>query len=630
MFRGQPPPHAAYMRLYWFPHSNAVVELQLSAHLSVFWHNMKKLFHVRSRVKLKSNGAEAHIYDQSLPKSAEKKASIKLPARVLKHIFAYLCPHTNDETCTSLEGSMIEAGCMLCSMRDLAHCASVSHEWTDVTQRILLVFHSSAYNLDGYQLGLPRLVCRYRSVRLDPVHYCQKEYDLSAKRKRRSFFERNGDPKDPTQERLQLFERTVRENEYLAALVQILKMPYMTRQTCKADLARTVSVLPNLRYVDLPEGFFNDEPSSSMLRQELQHRCPEIRSMKYHAGAESSFALLAHSRIWQNLEILELVGLEIEPDTLLYVVASLPDLREVKLGDIPSLDDTIFGRNNSLPPFPPLSSLILEGTPAISASGLIAYLSRPEVRELLSRLSLSKTGVLPQDLHEVLSYAPRLSDLTINEIVSRSFPLKPVPALASRSLLTFHYEILSSSHSPNPPSDTYYTYLASSLLSSSLPSLRYLYAFSPSLPALLLIPPNAPFAGSNKSSRFSAASSIYSNSSQSGAILDAPLSFGLTSRLSIYTKPPEAIETEWSLTTIEPPSEQNGRRGSASATRPISVMASDRSGSPNSGSGRSKDSVLVGNGFGGYLAVPSEDSGGRGRLGSSHIQRASHGSEWMG
>ena len=407
-------------------------------------------------------------------------------------------------------------------------------------------------------------------------------------------------------------------------------MPYMTRETCKADLARTVSVLPNLRYVDLPEGFFSDVSSSGTLRQELQHRCPEIRNMKYHTGAETSFTLLAHSRLWQNLEKLELVGLQVEPDTLLYVLASLPTLQEVKLGEIPSLDDTIFGQNNSLPPFPPLTTLHLEGTPSITAFGLIAYLSRPQTRELLIRLSLSTTGVLPQDLHTVLSCAPHLSYLMINETVSRSFPLKPVPPLASGSLRTLHYEIFSSSHSPNPPSDSYYTYIVSSLLSGALPCLRKLYVFSSSLPELLLIVPNAPFVGSDRLNRFSAGSSIYSTPSQPMPMFGALSLSSHGDSLNIYTKSPETIETEWSLTTLDLPSERNGRRGSASATRPRSLVASDRSWSPNSGSGRSKDSILVGNGFGGYLTVPNEDGGGRGRPDSFHGRRVSQGSEWMG
>ncbi|MCJ1285901.1 hypothetical protein MMC26_005243 [Xylographa opegraphella] len=407
-------------------------------------------------------------------------------------------------------------------------------------------------------------------------------------------------------------------------------MPYMTRETCKADLARTVSVLPNLRYVDLPERLFSDDPSFSTLRQELQHRCPELCSMKYHTGAESSLTLLVHSRLWQNLEILELIGLEIEPDTLLYVLASLPTLQAVKLGEISSLDDSIFGQNNSLPPFPPLTALHLERAPKISASGLISYLSRPETREILIRLSLSTTGVLPQELHMVLSCAPHLAHLVINGIVSRSFPLKPVPPLASRALCTLHYEIFSCSHSPNPPSDSYYTYIANSLLSGALPCLRELYVFSPSLPELLLMLPNAPFAASNKWSRFSTTSSIYSTSSQVVPFSGAPSLRGLLPPLAIYTKRPETMETEWSLTTLELPSECNGRRGSASATRPMSLSSIDRSGSPNSGSGRSKESVLAGNGFGGYLAVPNEDGGGRGRPGSLHGRRASQGSEWMG
>ena len=109
---------------------------------------MKKLFHVRSRSKLKSNGTEAHVYHQSSQNYgwAESRASVHLPAKVLGHIFTYLCPHTGDETYNSLEGSMAEGGCMLCNMRDLAHCVLTSHEWAEIAQRTLSVLHSSAGN----------------------------------------------------------------------------------------------------------------------------------------------------------------------------------------------------------------------------------------------------------------------------------------------------------------------------------------------------------------------------------------------------------------------------------------------------------------------------------------------------
>ena len=111
-----------------------------------FWRVMKKLFHVRSRSKLKNNGLEAHVYNHSFQNHgwAESRASVHLPAKVLEHIFTYLCPHTCDETYNSLEGSMTEGGCMLCNMRDLAHCTPASHEWAEIAQRTLSVLCSNA------------------------------------------------------------------------------------------------------------------------------------------------------------------------------------------------------------------------------------------------------------------------------------------------------------------------------------------------------------------------------------------------------------------------------------------------------------------------------------------------------
>lgn len=407
-------------------------------------------------------------------------------------------------------------------------------------------------------------------------------------------------------------------------------MPYMIRETCKADLARTVAFLPNLQYVDLPEGVYSDDPASSLLKNELLRKCSDIRKMKYSSGSAESFKLLAHTRQWQNLEILEVKGLRIEPDTLLYVLASLPALHELKLGEIPTLEDTIFAPNSQLPPFPPLRTLSLERCPSISSAGLIAYLSRRHIRENLERLNLSQTGVLTQTLHEVLANAPRLSSLIINETVSRSLPLAPIPPLASRSLISLRFEILPSSNIPNPPSETYYNYLASSLLSGTLPRLEELYAFCPSLPELLLFRPTAPFAGGNAMNRFSVASSIYSSADPVGHNQTAPMT-GLVSQLSLYTKAPGTPELEWSLTIIDPPSERNGRQGSATATRPLSLVVHEGSPRPHSPGGRGHDSMLVGNGFGGYLSVPNAD-GGSGSPRHTHRRTGSNapGSEWMG
>ena len=474
---------------------------------------------------------------------------------------------------------------------------------------------------------------RYRNVRLDTVHYCELEYELSAKRKRRSFFERNGDPKDATQQRLKLFSKTVRGNGHLSTLVFNLKMPYMTRESSKADLARTVSVLPNLRYVDLPDGFFSDDASTNILKQELQQRCPDIRKMAYHTGSEESFTILSHMRQWQNLEILELSGLRVEPGTLLYVLASFPILREVKLRKIPSLDDSIFTINDSLPLFPPLMILDLEDAPMVTSAGIQTYLSRRSPRETLSELRLSQTGVLPSTLHEILHVAPCLSTLWVNETVSRSFPLTPIPPLASNSLHTIHYEILPSVISSNPPSETCYHYLASSLLSGSLPCLTKLYVFSTSVIDLLLYQPNAPFANgasANGQSRFS--TSIVASSTHVQPKLPFSSPSGLVSPLNLYTKSASTPEIEWSFTHIEPPSAKNGRRGSVTATRPLSLVHNHGLSSPSFAGHNGRNSTIVGNGFGGFLAVPNEDNFGGGRPGSSngHVRKGSKSAQWMG
>lgn len=383
-------------------------------------------------------------------------------------------------------------------------------------------------------------------------------------------------------------------------------MSYMTRETSKADLARTVSVLPNLRYVDLPEGFYSDDSSVNTLKNELQSRCPDLRKMKYLAGAEGSFTALAQYRPWQNMEVLELSRVSLEPSTLLYVLGSFPVLHQLKLVDLLWLDDQIFTINPSIPPFPAISSLALQNIPNISADGLVLYLSRTDTRDALTSLNVSETGVLSTTLHEVLAQAPHLVALSISENVDRSFPLSPTPPLSSRSLQTLHFEILSSNTNPHtlhPPSESYYNYLTTSLLSGNLPSLSALYAFSPTLPLLLLAPPTALFALKNGNSPYT----------------------GLRHSLDLYTK--STPELEWDLTVISPPTPSN-RRGSATATRPVSTYSNFGLG-PAWG-GQERDSMIVGNGFGGFLAVPTED--GAGRLGSpgGGKKGVSRTAEWMG
>lgn len=385
-------------------------------------------------------------------------------------------------------------------------------------------------------------------------------------------------------------------------------MPYMTRESCKADLARTVSVLPNLRYVDLPDGFYNDSSSSKTLKQELQARCPDIRRMKYVSGAEDSFTSLAMARQWQNLESLGLCRLSMEPSTLAYVLSSLTALREVELADLPTLDNSIFSSMS----FPALTNLTLKDAPFITAEGLLAYLARPKVSHTLQSLTLVNTGILPSSLHQIFHAAPTLTAFHISEAVSRPFPIAPPPLLASRSLTTLHYEISTSTSStsrgPHGPSESYYTYLSASLLSGALPSLATLYALSPHLPTLLLPEPGPAFANTNDRPK-------------------PPPQLNLAHPLNLYTK--LLPEMEWSLTLLSPPT-LSGFNPIHPTTRPVSLYYAPQLSPQWRDKGR--ESVMVGNGFGGFLMVPGEAGKGTGSpgKGKGRRERSRERDAWMG
>ncbi|KAA8642903.1 hypothetical protein EYZ11_011296 [Aspergillus tanneri] len=483
----------------------------------------------------------------------------KLPPLVLARILTQVCPHAADASYESSEESMTEDGCMLCDMRDLAHCALVCKRWF-LEARTLLYTH----------------------VRIDPVHYCELELELAAKRKRRSFFDRNADPIDAPQVRLSLFMRSVRQSQGLGNVVQSLRMPYMTREANKAEIARTISVLPNLRYVDLPAGIYSDDPSCVALKQELMARCPDLRRMAYHHGAEGSFSQLSRSPPWTNLEILELSGLHFESSILRRGLASFPRLHDLTLEDLPWLDDDALTPSKSLPPFPAVQRLTLRDIPNVTAGGLVAYLSIPAHRKALRYLTLSNTGVLPSTLHQILSSAPQLLAMSVIQAVTRSFPTDPVPPIASRTLESLHYEVSSEpgQYGMPPVAGSYYTYLVSCLMSKSLPALRDLYVRDSSFPeTLLLAPPPRLFGGGE------------SGPQQPDGVLMQPL--------NVYSKGLD--ELEWNFTPYEPPS-SHGRRDSV--TRPISLHDAQLS---RTWGGDARKSVLVGNGFGGFLAVPVDD-----------------------
>ena len=77
---------------------------------------------------------------QSTRRSAALLANF--PDNVLKRIFAFVCPHSQDETYERCEDSALEDACMLCDLRDLAHCVLVCKKWRVVARNTLYVLCS--------------------------------------------------------------------------------------------------------------------------------------------------------------------------------------------------------------------------------------------------------------------------------------------------------------------------------------------------------------------------------------------------------------------------------------------------------------------------------------------------------
>ncbi|KAG9968805.1 hypothetical protein KCU98_g15489, partial [Aureobasidium melanogenum] len=431
--------------------------------------------HLRAKSHNKGNESSTNSPKRSpLAIRPGRDFAAKLPNDILTKIMVQVAPHTQDETYEPSERSTIGEGCMLCDLRDLAKAGQVCRRWYNAAATVL-----------------------YSSVRIDAVHYCELEEILAEKRQKKTFLKAPIESGDVPTIRLALFCRTVRENPNLAHGVTMLKLPYMTRETAKADLARTISVLPNLKYVDLPDGAFNGDPACMPLVHELQARCPDIRKMSYRQGSEGSFEQLAR-RNWQALEIVEISGIQVEPSTLRIVLGSLPALRELTMTDLPWLDDTIFYQSPMLPDFPALRTLAFENTPRITAEGMGVYFEKPLNRNTLNDLSLNGTGIDPIHLHHFLFDASSLHFLSIVETVSNSLALSlnDLPPLESISLKVLHYELTDSedAHGLQKPAASYYAYLAQSLHANGLPALSQLYVRDPDFAEIMLLPaPPTPF-----------------------------------------------------------------------------------------------------------------------------------------
>lgn len=557
------------------------------------------------------------------------------PRNVLERIFAFVCPHSRDESYETCEQSAVDNACMLCDLRDLAHAGQVCKKWRKSTIPIM-----------------------YYSIRIDSVHYCNREGYLAERRKYGSFFDRNADPEDPSRVRLSLLARTVREDPTrLGKRVHFLKIPYMLREAAQADLARTIAVMPNLRYVDLPEGMFADKPPYTTLRLEVQARCPEIRRMTYLGGSENSLAMLAMGTIWTTLETMELKKININPVTLRHALGSLTKLRALKVTSCPVFADDLFQDYEGIPSLPSLAELIISNCPQVTCAGIVAYLSSPRIQKTLKILTATSTGVKTWSLQQILSLAIELEHLSIIDTVDASFPgtspgQAPTPYLSSKSLHTLHYEITPSSEAgafAASIAQSHYTYLSSSVINGGLPNLRQLYVRDPTFPDTLLgLPPLMPaFAGEpDIRSRAASAGRLPQPSPRdlcsSG---QRPISLALSGRAGQYTgnrintclsmnnpfarqvvaEIPATLEVftkgeedlDWSTLQMAPDGYGIERRGvaehvrNASNGRPISsyglgvdIMGNGAEGWATAGSRRS---VMIGDGAGGFLAVPNQE-----------------------
>ncbi|KAK5993388.1 hypothetical protein PT974_06818 [Cladobotryum mycophilum] len=539
-----------------------------------------------------------------------------LPGPVLERIFAFVCPHAQDQSYDTCEESTNESGCMLCDLRDLAHSSQVNRSW-----------HASAIKV------------LYHSVRIDQVHYCSREAVLADRRKHTHRFDKNGIPEDPAQARLRLLRRTVREDPTrIGKRVQFLKIPYMLREYCHVELAQTIAVLPNLKYIDLPEGMFADEPSYATLRLEVQARCPNIRKMAYNSGSEHSFAVLATGQVWRRLEVLELNGIDIDTASMRSVLGSLECLRALKVTKTESLSDEVLTSGDGLP-LPALEEIILEDTPRVTAAGLIEYLAWQETQQALKVLTLKYTGVNPKDLQEILIMAPKLRTLAIQSKISEPFPHNTgIGLLSSGRLETLRYEI--AGRNDTGPYATmkasYYSYLASSIIGGYLPKLARVYVLDDTFPdqlAGLPLPPYASFASaharSSSNSSLSAVPGLRLSSADAGMLSPstlrrpsapgfAPATHRFSSNnpfaaqvnmanphaLEIYTK--TDLVGKWNFSRVDTFS-----AGAGQHRRPSSYgLAADVAGQ-GWDRGEARRSVMISDSSGMFLPVPGQqDTGG--------------------
>jgi hypothetical protein len=93
-------------------------------------------FRSRSKVTAEEEKLNGH-YNYTVLPVAGADYTAKLPPKVLKRIFEFVCPHTLDKSYEPQENVNVGETCMLCGLRDLAHCAAVRRSWYHPAQELL-------------------------------------------------------------------------------------------------------------------------------------------------------------------------------------------------------------------------------------------------------------------------------------------------------------------------------------------------------------------------------------------------------------------------------------------------------------------------------------------------------------
>lgn len=95
----------------------------------------------RSRIRLNTSVSDidCRLLDDScyFATSFPPNPTRQVPSDLLVELLSYVCPHAQDGSYVSCEDSMMDGGCMLCDMRDLASCARVDKQWSEAVTQLL-------------------------------------------------------------------------------------------------------------------------------------------------------------------------------------------------------------------------------------------------------------------------------------------------------------------------------------------------------------------------------------------------------------------------------------------------------------------------------------------------------------